>query len=115
MNLDSVLDVSSNQEFGDWLAMNHDRASELWLAFYKKTARKSGPDLAGSIEVALCFGWIDGKIRSLDGDRYVIRFTPRCKRSNWSRANRDTAAKLIREGRMTAAGMAVLPADFSLE
>jgi uncharacterized protein YdeI (YjbR/CyaY-like superfamily) len=62
-------------------------------------------------ETALCHGWIDGLAGSIDEERWALRFTPRRPRSNWSQVNRQRARRLISEGRMTPAGLAVLPAD----
>ncbi|HEX8917801.1 MAG TPA: hypothetical protein VF898_04825 [Chloroflexota bacterium] len=109
------LEVSSTDTFREWLQANHEVEPELWLVFYKKAVGKPGPDLTGAIETALCFGWIDGKIRSIDSERYAIRFTPRRKGSNWSETNRKAAARLLREGRLSPAGLAALPPDLQVQ
>ena len=64
-----------------------------------------------SVEEALCFGWIDGAIKGMDLETYAGRFTPRRKKSPWSTSNRERVARLLRDGRMIEAGLAVLPAD----
>ncbi|CAA9577339.1 MAG: hypothetical protein AVDCRST_MAG88-2947 [uncultured Thermomicrobiales bacterium] len=61
--------------------------------------------------MALCHGWIDGQIKSIDAERYAQRFSPRRKRSHWTEGNKALARRLLGEGRVTAAGRAVLPAD----
>src|SRR3989442_12110721 len=65
----------------------------------------------GALEEALCYGWIDGWFKPLDNDRWLIRYTPRRKRSNWSKYNIATAWNLLNENRMTPAGVARLPKD----
>lgn len=60
---------------------------------------------------ALCYGWVDGKMRSVDEESYAVRFSPRRKGSNWAPSNRARIEKLKREGRLTPAGLAVLPDD----
>jgi len=63
---------------------------------------------AEALDVALCFGWIDGKVKRIDDDEYVQWFSPRRRNSPWSRRNRDKVGKLIREGLMTEAGLAAI-------
>ena len=63
------------------------------------------------MEEALCFGWIDNIEKSIDAERYALRFSPRRPKSNWTNTNKDRARKMIAEGRMTPAGRATLPAD----
>jgi uncharacterized protein YdeI (YjbR/CyaY-like superfamily) len=62
-------------------------------------------------EEALCFGWVDGFLKPIDSERYVLRFSPRRKNSNWSQTNRDRAIKLLRAGKIAPAGMALLPSE----
>ena len=97
-------------EFRAWLEKNHDRASELWVAFYKKTARKHGITYAEAVDEALCFGWIDGIIKRLDEERYMHRFSPRKPGSTWSNINVRNVARLSAAGRMHAAGLAAFAA-----
>jgi uncharacterized protein YdeI (YjbR/CyaY-like superfamily) len=63
-----------------------------------------------ALDVALCFGWIDGQVSGLDEICYLQRFTPRTKRSKWSKINRDHIARLAKEGRMRPAGLAAVEA-----
>jgi uncharacterized protein YdeI (YjbR/CyaY-like superfamily) len=90
-----------------WLESNHSQASEIWLVHYKKEAGQPQIEYEAAVEEAICFGWIDGKIRKLDDARYARLFTPRKPTSKWSRANLERAAKMIRQGKMTATGMKV--------
>jgi uncharacterized protein YdeI (YjbR/CyaY-like superfamily) len=96
----------SAASFGAWLNKHHASSREVWLGFYKAGSDKRGISYKESVDVALCFGWIDGIRRSLDDERYVQRFTPRTAKSYWSAVNTKRAHELIAEGRMHAAGQA---------
>jgi uncharacterized protein YdeI (YjbR/CyaY-like superfamily) len=89
-----------------WLEIEHKRSDGVLLALAKKTGSASSVSYADAVEVALCFGWIDGQSKRLDDDHYLQLFTPRRARSIWSRINRDKATRLIDEGRMRPAGLA---------
>lgn len=86
--------------------LNHSKKEFIWLALKKKNSEKKGINYQQALDEALCFGWIDGTVKSLDKDYYIQRFTPRRKGSIWSLVNKNKVLKLIGEGRMTAAGMA---------
>ena len=88
-----------------WLEKNHESAEELWLILYKKHTGKPSIRLDEAVEEALCFGWIDGKLRRIDGEKHEVRFCPRRKGSVWSEINIDRVKRLAREGRMTKAGL----------
>lgn len=96
--------------FRAWLRKHHTSATELVLRLAKVHASASGITYAQALDEALCFGWIDGVRRRLDDDGFSIRFTPRKPRSIWSRVNVAHAERLIREQRMTKAGMAAFEA-----
>lgn len=96
--------------FRDWLAKYHARADELWVGFYKRGTGKPSITWPESVEAALCYGWIDGVRKSLDSERYVIRFTPRRSGSTWSAINIKTAQRLMAEKRMHPAGLAAFRA-----
>jgi uncharacterized protein YdeI (YjbR/CyaY-like superfamily) len=89
-----------------WLADNQGAAKEIWLTFYKKHMNKPGLTYIEALEEALCFGWIDGILKRIDEEKHMVRFSPRRKKSIWSQQNKKRVAKLIREGRMTEAGLA---------
>jgi uncharacterized protein YdeI (YjbR/CyaY-like superfamily) len=97
---------SNNDEWRKWLSINHDRVPEAWLFIRKKRSSTAGISYDEALDEALCFGWIDGKMQSIDKDRFILRFSPRKTRSVWSKRNREKAETLISQGRMTAAGMA---------
>jgi uncharacterized protein YdeI (YjbR/CyaY-like superfamily) len=97
----------SPTEFRDWLARHHDTARELLVGYYKKGTGRQGMTWPESVDEALCFGWIDGVRRSVDDERYTIRFTPRrAKKSIWSKVNLARVPELIAAGRMMPAGLA---------
>lgn len=88
-----------------WFEKNHDSVTELWVGYYKKATGKPSVTWPESVDEALCFGWIDGIRKSLDDQRYMIRFTPRKPSSNWSNVNVKRVKELIRLKRMQPAGM----------
>ena len=102
----------SRKEWRRWLRVNHSWKREIWLVLPKKSAGGDSYRVyyGQALEEALCFGWIDSRIKPLDATRSLVRFTPR-KSKNWSRYNIDRALILIRNGKMTKAGRKVLPPD----
>ena len=103
--------MASVDEFDAWL---HDRGGEereLVVAIYKKASGKQTVSFDELLETGFCHGWVDTQTKSIDDERYAIRFVPRRPGSNWSARNREIARRLLREGRMTPAGKATLPAD----
>ena len=91
--------------FRKWLVANHDKANELWVGYYKKSSGKPSITWPESVDEALSFGWIDGIRKSIDGDSFKIRFTPRRRGSTWSAVNLRNVERLIKEQRMEPAGM----------
>jgi uncharacterized protein YdeI (YjbR/CyaY-like superfamily) len=96
----------SEAEFEAWLSRHHDRESELWLKIHKKGSGLPSVTNAEAIDVALCWGWIDGLRKAFDERSFLQRFSPRRPKSVWSQINRDKCAKLVAAGRMTAHGQA---------
>jgi uncharacterized protein YdeI (YjbR/CyaY-like superfamily) len=90
--------------FETWLRANHARETEVWLRIYKKGSGVPTVTVAQALDVALCWGWIDGIRKGLDESSFLQRFSPRKARSIWSQINRDHIARLIDAGRMTAHG-----------
>jgi uncharacterized protein YdeI (YjbR/CyaY-like superfamily) len=111
MDIGETLLARSPADFRRWLAHNAQSRPEVWLAIYKKASGKTGITYEQAVETALCFGWIDGLVKSLDQEKYAQRFTPRRPGSHWTEANLQKARRLIAAGRMTAAGLAALPPD----
>jgi uncharacterized protein YdeI (YjbR/CyaY-like superfamily) len=96
----------SPQEFYDWLEEHHETETEVYVGIYKAHTGKRAMTWSESVDQALCFGWIDGKVKSIDADRYMQRFTPRKPGSNWSKINVAKVAKLKEAGLMRPAGIA---------
>jgi len=82
-----LLTFGNRSEWRSWLETNHSRVKEAWLIHYKKFSGKLSVSYDEAVEEALCFGWIDGKKRSVDRERYAFRFTPRGPKSSWSTLN----------------------------
>lgn len=97
----------SPSEWRDWLEENHGQTGELWVGFHKKSSEKGGITYKEALDEALCYGWIDGVRKSLDDDRWTIRFTPRKPRSIWSAVNLKRFAELRAEGRLHSSGLQV--------
>lgn len=89
-----------------WLEENHKKTEGVWFVFYKKNSGKPSVSYNDAVEEALCFGWIDGKIKRVNEDYYIQWFTPRRKGSRWSKLNTSRVARLIKENRMKPAGLA---------
>lgn len=111
MEIGETLYVTTREEFREWLEQNHRSKREIWLIRYKKATRKPSLNYVESVEEAICFGWIDNLEKSMDAERYVLRFSPRRAKSNWTETNKERAVKMISEGKMTEAGYATLPSE----
>lgn len=98
----------TNQEaFNAWLTENYAEASEVWVGYFRKGIGRESLTWSESVDVALCFGWIDGIRKTIDEQRYKIRFTPRKINSVWSAVNVTKVKQLIQLGKMQPAGMHV--------
>lgn len=97
---------ASRDAWEAWLDEHHATSEGLWLKIAKKGSGIETVSYAEALEVALCYGWIDGQKGRFDDDRWLQRFTPRGPRSKWSRVNRGKAESLIEAGRMQPAGLA---------
>ena len=94
----------SEAAFAAWMKTHHARETELWLKIHKKGSGLPWVTSAQALDVALCWGWIDGIRKSFDEKSFLQRYTPRRERSVWSQVNRDHVARLIAAGRMTPHG-----------
>ncbi len=92
--------------FRGWLADHHDSAEALWVGYWKKATGRPSMTWEESVDVALCFGWIDGIRQRIDDEAYTIRFTPRRPTSHWSLRNIERYAVMVDAGLMTATGEA---------
>lgn len=100
----------SAKAFETWLKKHHASADCLWLKIAKRGASEPSVTYAEAVEIALCWGWIDGQKKGLDDQHFLQRFTPRRARSIWSKINVDKVAALIKAGRMQAPGYAQIEA-----
>jgi uncharacterized protein YdeI (YjbR/CyaY-like superfamily) len=112
MDFRETLTLDSPEELRRWLQDNHQTKIEIWLIFYKKSSGRQTLTIAQAVEEALCFGWIQSRLKPLEPGCFAVRFSPRHKGSIWSLPNLKRVRKLIEQGRMTEAGFAVLPDDF---
>jgi uncharacterized protein YdeI (YjbR/CyaY-like superfamily) len=100
-----ILSFASQGDWETWLTEQHTISPGIWLKIAKKDTGVRTVSYPEALEVALCFGWIDGQKRGLDDTHWLQRFTPRKARSKWSRINTDKAQALIDAGRMRPAGL----------
>lgn len=96
----------TQKDLRKWLGKNHDKLSEQWIGYYKKSTGKESITWSESVDQAICFGWIDGLRKSIDDESYMIRFTPRKLESNWSAVNIEKVKKLTKLGLMKPEGIA---------
>lgn len=97
-------------EFRSWLEKNHSESDGFWMRFFKKDSGFESITYAEALDQALCYGWIDGQAQSLDEKSWLQKFTPRRKKSGWSKRNTIHAERLIQAGQMTPAGLAAIEA-----
>jgi uncharacterized protein YdeI (YjbR/CyaY-like superfamily) len=100
-----IIPFASRDAWRAWLEGQHATSAGLWLKFAKKGSGIETVTYDQAVEVALCYGWIDGQVRKFDEDYYLQRFTPRRPRSKWSKINRQRASELIERGEMKPAGL----------
>jgi len=100
-----VLSFASQSIWEQWLEQNHTTSPGIWLQMFKKNSGIASINYAQALDVALCYGWIDGQLKSIDELSYMQRFTPRRPRSIWSKRNIEHIDRLIKEGRMRPAGL----------
>jgi uncharacterized protein YdeI (YjbR/CyaY-like superfamily) len=103
-DLENALIFKNKYKWRAWLKKNHDKLNEIWLIHYKKSSNKKGLNHKDAVEEALCFGWIDSKLKKIDEERFILRYTPRKEKSVWSKINKETAERMIQFGKMTQAG-----------
>jgi uncharacterized protein YdeI (YjbR/CyaY-like superfamily) len=101
-----VVLFESSEALEKWIAGRGPDDPAVWIKFAKKGAETSSISKQEAIDVALCYGWIDGQMDKFDADHFLIRFTPRRPRSKWSKVNCTRTEELVLEGRMTDRGLA---------
>jgi uncharacterized protein YdeI (YjbR/CyaY-like superfamily) len=100
-----IISFASQDAWREWLAEHHTTSSGLWLQIAKKESGITTASHAEALEVALCYGWIDGQGAAFDERYWLVRFSPRQPRSRWSKINRDKVSELIATGAMQPAGL----------
>jgi uncharacterized protein YdeI (YjbR/CyaY-like superfamily) len=102
---DNPQHFGSTREWRSWLSENHKDEEALWVIIQKKRSNKPGIRYEDAVMEAVAFGWIDGKMKSLNEFEFMQRFSPRKSNSVWSQSNRKRAERLISEGNMTPVGL----------
>jgi len=100
-----ILEFKTAKTFETWLAKNHDNSNGLWLKIFKKDSGIKTISYAEALDVALCYGWIDGQKQAFDEEAWLQKFSPRGAKSIWSKINTEHVERLIKEGRMKPAGL----------
>ena len=108
--LENVDIAHTREEFRCWLENNHGSERECWLKLKRGRPTEDAFAYLDAVEEALCFGWIDGHLKSFEGCGALQRFTPRSRGSSWSELNKERVRRLERLGKMTDVGRACLPA-----
>jgi uncharacterized protein YdeI (YjbR/CyaY-like superfamily) len=109
MKVTKTLNVDNRLQWRLWLQENHNIEKEIWLVYHKKNCDVPSISYAESVEEALCFGWVEGLLKSIDAERYARRFTPRRKNSVWSKGNLERFERLKREGRVHPVALKAAP------
>lgn len=102
------LDFADSAAWRAWLEARHATAREAWLIHVRKGSERPGLSLEQAKDEALCFGWIDSTLHPIDDDVYALRYSPRRPGSIWAQATKRRALRLVRQGRMTPAGLATI-------
>lgn len=103
-----TLYIKDRNEWREWLEKNYNSKSEIWLIYYKKHSGKPRIPYDDAVEEALCFGWIDSLVKTINDEKYMQKYTPRKKNSVWSEYNVKRCDKMIKEGKMTPAGLKLI-------
>ncbi len=105
MIIGRTLCVTNRKAWRAWLRKNHSTAKEIWLIYHKKGSGKKRIPYNDAVEEALCYGWIDSTVKSLDTEKFTQRFTPRRPKSELSELNKERVRRLIKSRKMTKAGL----------
>ena len=100
----NALFFKNRNEWRSWLEKNHNISNEVWLIHFKKSLGKKSLNHFDAVEEALCFGWIDSKLKKIDEEKFILKYSPRKSKSIWSKINKINAEKMISLGKMTQAG-----------
>ena len=111
MDITLLLEFTQRQQLRDWLQENHASAKECWVVMSRAKNPVGVLPYLDVVEEALCFGWIDSTMKRLPDGRLAQRLSPRRKKSHWTELNKERCRRLIQEGKMTDAGLNVIPKD----
>lgn len=111
MEITLLLEFTQRQQLRDWLQENHAYAKECWVVMSRAKNPVGVLPYLDVVEEALCFGWIDSTMKRLPDGRLAQRLSPRRKKSHWTELNKERCRRLIQEGKMTDAGLNVIPKD----
>ena len=100
-----IKSFDSPKQWRTWLEKNHTNLEGIWLRFFKKASGVLALGYDGALDEALCFGWIDGQVKRFDEKSWIQKFTPRRKKSIWSKRNIEHVARLTKAGEMVEAGL----------
>jgi uncharacterized protein YdeI (YjbR/CyaY-like superfamily) len=101
-----VVPFATQAEWRAWLEEHHAAATGVWMKMARKGSGLPSVTWDEAVDVALCFGWIDGQAKGVDDTHFLQRYTPRSRRSRWSKVNRERIPRLVASGAMTPAGLA---------
>jgi uncharacterized protein YdeI (YjbR/CyaY-like superfamily) len=105
LNEREILKFKNRREWRKWLSRNSGRSKGVWLAIQKKSSKIEGMRYSEAVEVAICYGWIDSKIRRLDENHFIQWYSPRKEDSVWSLINKKKAIEMIERGMITKSGL----------
>ncbi|MCF8254320.1 MAG: YdeI/OmpD-associated family protein [Bacteroidia bacterium] len=105
VNTIPTMEFKTAETFETWLAKNHDKSNGLWLKIFKKDSGKPTISYSEALDIALCYGWIDGQKKAFDEYAWLQKFCPRRAKSIWSKINTGHVERLIKDGRMRPAGL----------
>ena len=105
-----ILPFTNKAKWSDWLTKQHEKSAGVWLKIAKKDANISSVTYEEALDVALCYGWIDGQKKGFDNQHWLQKFTPRGPKSIWSKINTEKAERLIASGEMKPAGLRAIEA-----
>ena len=112
MKLGKTLYAKDQRSWHNWLVKNSKSKKEIWIVYYRKSSGKPRIPYNEAVDEAICFGWIDSTVKSIDKNRFAQRFTPRRKGSNLSEMNRERVRRLIKQKRMTPEGFRAIKHTF---
>ena len=105
-----ILPFASKKKWADWLAKQHDKSTGVWLKLSKKVSGIPSVTYEEALDIALCYGWIDGQKKGFDDQYWLQKFSPRGPKSIWSKINTEKAERLIASGEMRPAGLKAIEA-----